>query len=55
LPTIKFEKSSVEISGIIALESLNSLVYFCVKLTNLLIVFLEETEQNIASELDLDS
>mgnify|MGYP001250075426 FL=1 len=54
LPTIKFEKSSVEISGIIALESLNSLVYFLVKLTNMLVVFLEETELSIVKDLDLD-
>ena len=27
------DKSSVEISGIIALEALNSLIYFCVRLT----------------------
>ena len=54
LPTIKFEKSSVEISGIIALESLNSLVYFLVKLTNMLVVFLEETELSIVNDLDLD-
>lgn len=44
LPTIKFERSSVEISGIIALESLNSLIYFCVKATNQLIVLLEQLE-----------
>ncbi len=44
LPTIKFERSSVEISGIIALESLNSLIYFCVKATNQLIVILEQLE-----------
>ena len=44
LPTIKFERSSVEISGIIALESLNSLIYFCVKATNQLIIILEQLE-----------
>ena len=54
LPTIKFEKSSVEISGIIALESLSSLTYFCVKLTNLLVDFLEKTEDKIGIKLDLD-
>ena len=45
LPSIKLDKSSVEISGIIALESLNSLIYFCVRLTSLLIDFLDETEK----------
>lgn len=45
LPSIKFDKSSVEISGIVALEVLNSLIYFCVRFTNLLIVLLEEIEK----------
>jgi len=53
LPTIKFERSSVEISGIIALESLNSLIYFCVKATNMLIVILEEAEKALVTELEL--
>jgi len=51
LPTIKFERSSVEISGIIALESLNSLIYFCVKATNMLILVLEEMEKNISVDI----
>ena len=51
LPSIKFERSSVEISGIIALESLNSLIDFCVKVTNMLIVMLEETEKTLAGQL----
>jgi hypothetical protein len=51
LPSIKFERSSVEISGIIALESLNSLIYFCVKFTNMLILILEETEKTLAGQL----
>lgn len=45
LPSIKLDKSSVEISGIVALEVLNSLIYFCVRFTNLLIVLLEEAEK----------
>ena len=44
LPSIKLDKSSVEISGIIALEALNSLIYFCVRFTNILLTILEETE-----------
>ena len=44
---------SVEISGIIALESLNSLIYFCVKATNMLIVILEEAEKALVTELEL--
>ena len=38
LPSIKLEKYSVEISGIVPLEVLNAFTYFCVKLTNLLII-----------------
>jgi hypothetical protein len=53
LPSIKLDKSSVEISGIIALEALNSLIYFCVKLTNLLIAILESTE-NVDSTSIID-
>jgi uncharacterized protein YggT (Ycf19 family) len=45
LPSIKLDKSSVEISGIVALEVLNSLIYFCVRFTNLLITLLEEAEK----------
>jgi uncharacterized protein YggT (Ycf19 family) len=45
LPSIKLDKSSVEISGIVALEVLNSLTYFCIKITNMLIVILEEMEK----------
>jgi uncharacterized protein YggT (Ycf19 family) len=42
LPNVKMDKSSVEISGIVALEVLNSLIYFCVRFTNFLLVLLEE-------------
>lgn len=52
LPSIKLDKSSVEISGIIALESLNSLIYFCVRLTSMLIDFLDETEKNFLEKND---
>jgi len=45
LPTVRFEKSSVEISGIIALEALNSLIFICVRLTQTLISILEEAEK----------
>lgn len=44
LPTVKFQKSSLEVSGIIALEALNSCTFFLVKSTNLLVSFLEKTE-----------
>ena len=45
LPSIKLDKSSVEISGIIGLEALNSLIYFCVRFTNILLAILEEGDQ----------
>jgi hypothetical protein len=45
LPSVKLDKSSVEISGIVALEVLNSLIYFCVRFTNFLLVILEEIER----------
>jgi hypothetical protein len=47
LPSIKMDKASIEVSGIIALEALNSFLYFCVTLTNLLVPILEETEKTI--------
>ena len=47
LPTVKFEKSSLEVSGIIALEALNSCTFFLVKATNELITILEQTEKTI--------
>ena len=43
-PSIRFETSSIEISGVIALESLNSLIYFCVRLTNFLVTFLQQLD-----------
>jgi len=45
LPTVKFEKSSLEVSGIIALEAINSCTFFLVKSTNMLITILEDTEK----------
>ena len=44
-PTLKFESATFDISAIMALEAINSIMYFCVKLANFLIVVLEETEQ----------
>lgn len=46
LPSIKLDKSSLDISGVIALEVLNSLIYFFVVLTNMLIVVLEGIEKD---------
>ena len=44
LPILKFEKSTMDISSIIALESLNSLVYFFIRMTSLLLTYLIQTE-----------
>ena len=49
-PTVKFENSSLEISGILALEILNSLLYFCIRLTQSLLIVLEETEKLMISK-----
>ena len=46
-PSIRFETTSLEISGVVALESLNSLIYFCVRTTNYLIEYLEELEKSL--------
>lgn len=45
LPSLKFKKSSVEISGIIALEGLNAVIYFCVRFVNILVVALDNMEK----------
>lgn len=46
-PNIRFETSSVDVSSIIALEGLNSVLYFCVRVTQILIAFLEELEKYV--------
>jgi len=45
-PSLRLENSSLEVSGIVALEALNSLLYFCVRATHGLIAILEEVEKN---------
>jgi hypothetical protein len=52
LPNIKLDKSSVEISGIIALESLNSLIYVFIRVTTVLIEFLDRTEQDYLDKIN---
>ena len=42
MPVIQLQTSSLEVSGIIALEALNALAYLCVRLFNLLSLFLKE-------------
>jgi hypothetical protein len=54
-PSVRFESSSLEISGVVALESLNSLIYFCVRFTNSLIEILEETEKSLLGNLELEN
>lgn len=51
LPTVKLEKSSIEISNIIALEALNSFVFFAMLLTQELIGILSDTESRLLEEL----
>lgn len=45
LPSLKFKKSSVEISGIIALEALNAIIYFCVRSVNMLVISLDHMDK----------
>lgn len=45
LPSIKFNQSSMEISSIVGLEALTSLVYFCVRVSELLVAFIQEMEK----------
>lgn len=52
LPNIKLDKSSVEISGIIALESLNSLIYVFIRVTTVLIEYLDRTEQDFLDKIN---
>ena len=41
LPSLKFKKSSIEISGIVGLEALNAVIYLCVRMANFLVEILE--------------
>jgi 1,4-dihydroxy-2-naphthoate octaprenyltransferase len=52
LPSVKLERTSVEISGIIAVEALNSVVFFCMQATNYLIVILQELEEKILNDIE---
>ena len=52
LPSVKLERTSVEISGIIAVEALNSVVFFCMQATNYLIVILQELEEKILNDIN---
>ena len=45
LPNLKLEKSSIEISGIIALEALNAFIYFSVRFANFLLVIIEQNNK----------
>jgi hypothetical protein len=46
-PSIKFQKSSVDVSAIIALEVLNSVIYVFVRITQIFLSLLETTEKLI--------
>jgi hypothetical protein len=54
-PSIRFETSSLEISGVVALESLNSLIYFCVRSTNYLIEVLDHLEKSLVTSLEIEN
>jgi hypothetical protein len=43
---IRFEKSSVEVSGLVAIEALNAVIFICTRLTSNLVDVLEETEKS---------
>jgi hypothetical protein len=43
LPSVKTDTSSMEISGIVALESLGAISYFSIRLINCLVIYLEST------------
>ena len=47
LPSVKMERTSVEISGIIGIEALNSFVFFCMQAANGLILVLNQLENQI--------
>lgn len=45
LPNIKLEKSSIEISAIVGLEALNAALFFCVRMTNILVLIIQDFEK----------
>lgn len=47
LPTLKFQTTSFEISGLVALESLNTVTFICAVLTSKLINYLEILKERI--------
>ena len=51
LPSIKFEKRSVDISSIIALESLNTITFLLILLSNQLLIILETTEKILIASI----
>ena len=48
LPAIKLEKSSLEISSIIALEALSASLFLCVRCVNYLVIVLEQAEETLS-------
>jgi hypothetical protein len=52
LPSVKLERTSVEISGIIGVEALNSVVFFCIQAVNYLIYILEQLEEKILNDIN---
>jgi hypothetical protein len=54
LPSIKFKRTSIEVSGIIGLEALNALVYFCVRSVNLIVVLLLQLDADRITLLSIN-
>ena len=48
-PVLRFKDSSMDISSIVGLEALNSLIYFCVKLGHTLDGFISELEKVVSA------
>jgi hypothetical protein len=50
-PTLKFKKSAMDVSAILALEGLNALIYLTIRIVNFLIVFLQSMENELINKL----
>jgi hypothetical protein len=47
LPSIRLPKSSIQISGVVALEAINCLIFLCIRITENLVPLLEEMDKII--------
>lgn len=46
IPIVKLRRASVEISSIVGLEVLNVLIYYCVRIVNLILLVIKGLEEN---------